>query len=213
MPEETAQMTKWSGDFGKEYTDRNIFTVEELDNLYIKNYGISRTSMNKEFVNSINKESKILEVGSNVGNQLTNLQSLGFSNLYGIELQQYAVEISKKRTKNINIIQGSAFEIPFKDNLFNLVYTSGVLIHISPLDIEKVIHEIYRTSNKFIWGFEYYSEVLQEVKYRNNNKLLWKRDFKQLYLDLYPDLELVNEKKYKYFNSNNFDSMFLLKKR
>lgn len=50
---------------------------------------------------------------------------MGFNNLYGIEINNYAIELSKSRTNNINIIQGYAFGIPFKDEYFNLVFTSG----------------------------------------------------------------------------------------
>ena len=43
--------------------------------------------------------------------------------------KQYAVEKGKENTKGINIIQGSAFDLPYKDNYFDLVCTNGVLIH------------------------------------------------------------------------------------
>ena len=94
-------------------------------------YGYTRTEINSEFIGDFDRDMKILEVGSNVGNQLLCLQEMGFKSLYGIELQNYAVELSKSRTKRINIIEGSAFDIPFKDSYFDLVFTSGVLIHIS----------------------------------------------------------------------------------
>jgi len=41
---------------------------------------------------------------------------MGFKNLYGVEINKKAIEISKSITKNIYIIQGSALDIPFKDN-------------------------------------------------------------------------------------------------
>ena len=75
---------------------------------------------------------RILEVGCNIGNQLRGFQRMGFTSLYGVELQQYAVEKAKMATRNINIIQGSGFDLPFKDNFFDLVCTNVVLIHISP---------------------------------------------------------------------------------
>jgi len=68
---------------------------------------------------------RILEVGCNVGNQLRMLQRMGFNNLYGIELQQYAIEKAKALTKRINIIHGVADDIPFKDGYFDMVFTSG----------------------------------------------------------------------------------------
>lgn len=113
------------GKFSKEYTDRNAITLVELNEMYRKNFGIYRNDLNNLFVNDMNRDIKILEVGSNIGNQLLLLQKMGFKNLYGIEINNYVIELSKSRTKNINIIQGYAFDIPFKDEYFNLEFTSG----------------------------------------------------------------------------------------
>ena len=152
----TKQMEEWAGKFGEEYTDRNLMSLDELDQLYTDKFGISRTELNKEFLDDL-KINRILEVGCNVGNQLLLLKKMGYPNLWGIELQDYAVEIARKRTSGINIVKSSAFDIPFKDSYFDLVFTSGVLIHISPDDIDNALDEMYRCTNKYIWGFEYYS--------------------------------------------------------
>ena len=206
-------MEKWCGDFGKEYTDRNALTLEELESLYQKNFGVTRTEMNLEFVGDLDRFIHILEVGSNLGNQLLCLQKMGFKSLYGIELQEYAVELSKVRTKHINIIQGSAFDIPYKDNFFDLVFTSGLLIHIAPSDIKAIVSEIYRCTKKYIWGFEYFANNYTKVEYRGNTDLLWKTNFAKIYLDNFPNLRLVKEKRFKYINSDNINSMFLLEKK
>jgi len=209
---ETEQIKKWSGEFGKDYTNRNLLNPEELDACYLKNFGVTRTELNKEFLSSIDSNSRILEVGSNVGNQLSTLQKTGFSNLWGIEVSDYAVELSKKRTKGINLIRASALDIPFKDGFFDLVFTSGVLIHIHPQDLPNVIDEIYRVSNKYIWCYEYFSEACEEVKYRDNDELLWKNNFSRLFLERKPDLQLIREKKVKYKDNDNVDCMFMLEK-
>lgn len=208
----TEQMAKWSGEFGKEYTDRNALTFEEMETEYQKRYGLTRKEMNLEFLGDLERSIRILEVGSNIGNQLLCLQDMGFKSLYGIELQEYAVELSKARTKNINIIQGSAFDIPYKDGFFDIVFTSGVLIHISPSDIGKVLKEIHRCTAKFIWGFEYFADTYEEVEYRGNVELLWKTNFAKLYLDSFSDLRLLKEKRFKYLENDNIDAMFLLEK-
>lgn len=213
MQETSKQAKEWANEFGREYTDRNSLTLEDMEKLYRKNYGLSRTELNEKFLMGLNKSTRILEVGSNIGNQLLCLQKMGFGNLYGIELQSYAVELSKSRTKNINIIQGNAFDIPFKDNYFDLVFTSGVLIHILPDDLVYVMKEIYRCSREYIFGFEYYSENRIEIEYRGHRDLLWKEDFARKYLELFNDLDLVKEEKIKYTDNENVDCMFLLKKR
>lgn len=209
----TQQEEVWSGEFGEKYTDRNIMSPDELDQLCIDNYGISRTELNEEVLDKLNVDI-ILEVGCNVGNQLLLLKMMGYTNLWGIELQEYAVEIARKRTSGINIAKGSAFDIPYKNKFFDLVFTSGVLIHISPDDIDKVLIEIYRCTNKYIWGFEYYNpEGYQMVNYREADSLLWKTDFAKLFLDKFPDLRIVYKKIIKYKNNDNLDIMYLLEKR
>lgn len=142
MPFITRQIRQWRGSFGKEYTETNTFTLAELDRLYKSIYGITAMELNDIFIGRLNRNIRILEVGSNTGNQLLLLQRMGFKNLYGIDVNSYAVELSKHRTKDINIIYGSVFDIPFKDNYFDLVFTAGLLIHVSPKDIEKAIKEI-----------------------------------------------------------------------
>ena len=213
MQKISKQVTKWKDKFGKEYTNRNALTLDELERMYENNYGLSRTELNNIFIGKLDHSIKILEVGSNIGNQLLLLQKMGFKNLYGIEINDYAVELSKQRTNNINIIQGSAFDIPFKNEYFDLVFTSGVLIHIAPHDINLVLNEIYRCTKEYIWGFEYYEEKYTEIIYRGNKNLLWKANFSKIYLSLFDDLELIKEKKLKYLNDNNIDLMFLLKKK
>ena len=212
MNKKTKQMEMWSEVFGKKYTDRNALTLKEMEELTKRNYGYTRTELNQEFIGDMNRSMRILEVGCNIGNQLLCLQKMGFKSLYGLDLQEYAVELSKSRTKHINIIQGSAFDIPYKNGFFDLVFTSGLLIHIAPSDIRKVLAEIYRSSNKYIWGFEYFADVYTEVEYRGHKGLLWKTNFSKMYLEQFSDLHRVKEKRYKYINNDNEDSIFLLEK-
>lgn len=202
----------WSGDFGKEYTERNALSFDEMETMYQKNYGVTRTKMNTEFLKTLPRDIRILEVGANVGNQLLCLQKMGFTDLTGVELQEYAVELAKKRTKGITFLQGSAFDLPFGDGAFDLVFTSGVLIHISPTDIGAALKEIHRCTKKYIWGFEYFAQNYTEVTYRGNEDLLWKTDFAKQYLDTWSNLTLVQERRFKYTDSENMDTMFLLEK-
>jgi len=212
MEKQSKQMEHWSGEFGKSYTDRNPQTFAEMDALHVREFGVSRSALNEEFLGELDRSSRILEVGANVGAQLLGLQAMGFERLYGIELQPYAVEKSKANTQGINLIQGSAFDIPFKDGYFDLVYTSGVLIHLSPEDIGVALDEIIRCTRAFVWGWEYYAPEYTAVPYRGNNELLWKTDFAQLYLRRCPALRLVRERRVKYLANDNIDSMFLLRK-
>jgi pseudaminic acid biosynthesis-associated methylase len=205
------QVEFWTGEFGQEYTERNSYNLKELNDFYQKEYGISRTEMNSTFLKDL-PISKMLEVGCNVGNQLRCLKDMNYKDIFGIELQWFAVEKAKESLKEVNIIQGEASDIPFKDSYFDLVFTSGVLIHIAPEDINAILDEIYRVSKKYIWGFEYFSEVYEKIDYRGNDEKLWKGNFCKMYLERFPDLRLVKEAEYSYVNNENVDQMFLLEK-
>lgn len=209
---DTAQLVEWRGDFGKSYTDRNSLTPEQVDALWVKNYGISRTELNRKFLRDVPADSRILEVGCNIANQLLLLQCMGYSNLHGIEVQKYAIDIARSRTKNIDLSQGSAFDLPYGDGFFDVVFTTGVLIHIAPADLPAAFYEIHRCASSYILGVEYYSSTAAEVSYRDREAMLWKMDYAREYLNRFPDLELVEEMKLPYTDNENIDSMFLLKK-
>jgi len=212
---ETKQAQFWKGDFGKEYTDRNTMLFDEWERWHIEMYGESRIMINERFLSGLDRNSKILEVGCNTGGQLAGLKKMGFENLYGIDLQSYAVEKAKQFTSNINIIQGSGFDIPFKDNYFDLVFTNGVLIHINPSDLFQCTSEIVRCSNKYIWGFEYYSDSVKQISYRGNEDYLWKADYATIYVENFPELRLAKKEMFPYINQmekGNSDCMFLLQK-
>lgn len=210
----THQRKTWESEFGKDYLQRNLFNPDELENLYINRYGFSKTQLNNDFLNDIPKDAKILEVGTNIGNQILHLQTMGFTNLYGIEIQDRAINFAKHRADNLNIIKGDALDIPFKDNFFDVVFTHGVLIHISPENINSVLKEIYRVSKKYIWGLEYFAEEYTEIKYHGQDSLMWKTDFMNLYKTNFENLEVIKEQKLPYLeNSNLVDQMFILEKK
>ena len=212
MKKNTKQAEFWLGTFSKGYVSRNLFTPKQQDAEYKKTYGVTRSAMDTEFLKGIPKTARILAVGANVGNILIGLQKLGYTNLYGIELNPNVVELARKRAPGIHIILGNALDIPFKDSYFDLVFTSGVLIHIAPKNRSKAMAEIYRATNKFIWGFEYYADRSMEIAYRGARNVLWKAPFASLYRKAFPDLKIVRTKKVHWRADGNIDEMFLLKK-
>lgn len=211
----TEQMNFWLGQFGKDYTDRNTYTPEGIDTTYRNIFGIGRLEMDKRFLDSLDRNIRILEVGCNIGMQLQLLQELGFTNLTGIELQRYAIESAKQRLNGIDVLQGSALEMPFRDGWFDLVYTSGVLIHIAPKDLPVVMQEMVRCSKRHIWGFEYYKETTTELPYRGTQGFMWKAPFAQLFQSHAGPLKLVKEELYPRLSgegAGNVDTMYLLEK-
>lgn len=205
----------WRGRFGAEFTRRNYSNIKDIasfDKLHRENFGIGREELYREFIGNFDRSIRILEVGSNIGIQLALLRKIGFKNLYGIEINKDAVIKSRHLFPDINVVDGSAFDIPFKDGFFDLVFSAAVLIHFPQRDIKRVMGEMYRCSKKYIWGYEYFADKHTEIIYRGNKNILWKGNFAGKFLSLFKDLKLIKKKTMSYLRNENVDMMYLLKK-
>ena len=168
----------WSGSFGDEYTIRNL-----------------ESSENKvKYLQTIAKDTEILEVGCNVGNQLKILHDMGYTNLHGIDICRSAISIAKEKHLGIKFQQASLLDLPFNDNEFDLVFSSGVLIHIHPKDLPKAMSEMHRCSKQYIYGYEYFRPICKGYNYRNEGTLCWRNNFLKLFLKQFLDLKLIKKK-------------------
>lgn len=210
----TKQMETWTGDFGREYTERNVFEDDAAFNELFRNrFGRTKDEINEDFLGHLDRGIRILEVGSNVGNQLRALRRLGFHRLYGIELQRHCVDRAHETNPEIDIIEGSAFDLPFKDGFFDLVFTNNVLIHIAPADIGTVLAEMHRVTSRYIWGSEYFAETFEEIPYHGQKNLLWKADYAGLFRERFADLSVEREELLPYLDEQGpVDKMYLLRK-
>ncbi len=212
----TTQEKFWEGKFGKEYTDRNTRDPGAWDEFYRTTWGVTKTEMNERFVGDLDRSARILEVGCNTGMQLAGLQRMGFQDVWGCDIQQYAVDEARKHVAGAQVVKASALDLPFKDGFFDVVVTNGVLIHISPDDLGKVVDEMVRCTRKYVWGFEYDSDAPESIDYRGEKGFLWKRDFAAFFLERAPELELVRREVFPYktaAEAGKRDAMYLLKKR
>lgn len=211
----TEQSDTWSGDFGRAYTERNRFADAATFNaFYVARFGLTRDEINTGMLGGLSRNIRIVEVGCNIGNQLAALGRLGFRHLYGVELQRDAVDAAHRERPELDIVQGSAFELPFRGGFADLVFTNNVLIHIAPKDLGRVMDEMHRVSRRYIWGFEYFAPSLVEVPYRGHENLLWKGDYAQMFLDRFSDLVPVATQKFPYCDEPHLvDKIYLLEKR
>lgn len=91
---------------------------------------------------------KVLEVGCGVGSDLIRFARAG-AYVTGIDLSPRSVFLAKERLhlygyQGVAVIEGDAERIPYKENVFDCVFSWGVLHHIP--NIEKAISEIYRVA-------------------------------------------------------------------
>lgn len=139
---------KWATEFGNDYQSRNNIPGDARQVIWNK----LQAKLDIDFSN-------VLEVGCARGH---NLRCLGLFNRIGLEINEKAI---KERLVQ-NIVKGSAYDIPFIENQFDLVFTAGVLIHLS--DTKKAMQEIKRVSKKYILSIEYFSDKDTEIHYRHD---------------------------------------------
>ena len=175
---DSEQLALWRSEFGRAYTDRNDHEKPE------------RIASWRRVLDGLAPD-RVLEVGCNIGWNLVYLARLGIRQLYGIEPQAYAVERARQRRPDFGVLQGTAFDLPFRDGWFDLAFTSGVLIHIAPGDVGTAIDELYRVSRRWIVAIEYDGATEQAIAYRGNANALWKRDHGALWQSRHPDLRPI----------------------
>ena len=98
---------------------------------------------------SLKKVDSILDVGCGEGFTLNRLKEhrIG-TKLEGLEYSKDAIELGKKTYPDIKITQGSIYELPYRDNSFDLVLCTEVLEHLE--EPEKALKELVRVSKKYL---------------------------------------------------------------
>ena len=138
---------------------------------------------------------KILEAGCNIGNNLGGFPA-NFD-VSGLDLNEKAIKKASSNYPNFKFKTGSLLEIPFPDECFDLVFTRGVLIHIPQEEMNQVLNELLRVSNKWILNLEYYGEDGKMIKWKRGNDLLWYRDMKKRWstknVEIISDVEIPEE--------------------
>jgi SAM-dependent methyltransferase len=95
------------------------------------------------------KVDSILDVGCGEGFTLNRLKEYGIGKyLEGVEQSKDAIELGRKTYPDIKIIKGSIYDLPYKDNSFNLVLCTEVLEHLD--NPSKALKELVRVSSKYL---------------------------------------------------------------
>jgi len=182
----SSQIDQWRGDFGDSYTKRNHATQEAVE---------QRRLAFRQIFDHIEDGpvTSILEAGANIGINLRALREITSAVLHAVEPNPTArnVLIEDSVLLPDNIYDADLSALPFDDNSIDLVFTSGVLIHVPEIALEKAYQEIYRVSRRFILSLEYFSPLPVSIPYQDRDDLLFKRDFGGMWFDMYPDLKCV----------------------
>ena len=100
--------------------------------------------------------------------------------LYGVDISRAMLKKARK-IKGINqkyIKHSQAESTPFNDNMFDLVFTFGLLMHIPADEIEKIIDEMIRVAADSIIIAE---ELCQDNNLFKINNYTFNHDYKGLF--------------------------------
>lgn len=176
----------WKGEFGDQYSSRHPATDHEIR---------ARVALWAEILSHIapEKPRTILEIGANVGNNLRALRCLSGAKFFALEPNEAARKVLEADgiVSEWDTRAGMATATGFMDDTAELVFTSGVLIHIPPTDLIASCREIYRCSSRWIVAIEYFSVEPREIPYRGHAGKLWSRDYGGFWLDHFTDLKPI----------------------
>ena len=167
----------WTSLEGDKYTQRNSRAGEE------------RMKMWREILGALpHQPVSILEVGANIGLNLDALRALlPEAGLIGLEPNETA-----RQQIHFEALDGTAQDIPLPPASVDMVFSCGVLIHVPPNELGAACDEIHRVASKYIVCIEYFADQPEEVRYRGQDGLLWKRDFGRFYLERFPNLRVLD---------------------
>jgi len=207
MSYKTEQEAFWAGDFGNAYVERSSNPVRIAH----------RTAIFSKILARTRGVGSVIELGANIGQNLIGIQRLmPNARLTGVEINDTAAAQLAATPGISKVHHGSMLDFsPEQLGKHDLTFTSGVLIHINPDEVQEVYRRLYECSNKYVVVNEYYNPQPVEVNYRGHAGRLFKRDFAGEIMDRYPDLELVDYG-FQYHRDPNFPAddctWFLMKK-
>jgi SAM-dependent methyltransferase len=91
------------------------------------------------------KINKILDVGFGTGFNLEFLSSLNYLT-YGLDISPKAINLAKSKGLK-NIYLGNALDLPFENNIFDLVICMDIFGNFDNSEAKKALQEIYRVSS------------------------------------------------------------------
>lgn len=185
---DTKQLELWRSAFGVNYATRqgNRISTENLQRL-TRDWG-------RMLGHAVTPHPEsVLEVGCNIGRNLVALRAF-FPEIHAVEPNAEAVRLAKANPalEGVDIREGNGFELPYADSSVDLVFTSGVLIHVAPGDLGRAVSEIVRVARHYVLCIEYFSHEPVQVPYQGKDGYLFKRDFGRFYLEAFPELRVLD---------------------
>ena len=146
------------------------------DTEFWKNYALENESrINEEFTKFITdltmslRCTSVLEIGCGTGIDLQKFQE-SFE-VYGLDLNDYALDIARKNLPNVNFKKGDITKIPYEDSSIDFIFTHKLLNYLDDETLDAGVAEMFGVSRKYIVNCELFGESEEQIdenmKYRN----------------------------------------------
>ena len=124
----------WNGDIGYRSPGYRDFDINVI----------------KEAVILLMKPESVLDIGCAYGYSVGRFNDLGIK-ARGIDISQYALSQAPDYCKPY-LVHAPAWDIPFKDKEFDVIFSSGILEHVPEDKMEHTVAEIVRVSSRGVIG-------------------------------------------------------------
>ncbi len=150
------------------------------------------------------RDARIFDIGCNVGRCLNYLQNKGYTNLYGVDVGEFAIKAIPntfphlKDSAHIELKTTQEFLLGTEDRFFSTTYTMGATVELMPSSFP-LIKEITRVTSEYVCFMIFYSG--------HSFPRFWEYEFQKY--------SFILVKKYMYSLDNNTkgDQVLLLFKR
>ena len=115
----------------------------------------------------------VLEIGCGTGIDLR-LFTDTFQ-IHGIDLNDNALDIAKKKLPIVNFKKGSITDLPFEDSSIDFVFTHQLLNYLDDNTLEKGVAEMYRVAGKYIMNCEKFEATEKQIDDNHKFRNMYKR--------------------------------------
>ena len=134
----------------------------------------------------------VLEIGCGTGIDLRLYPDA--LEVHGIDLNELALDMAKKKSQTCDFKKGSITNLPFDDSSIDFIFTHKFLNCLNDEDLNKGVSEMYRVARKYIVNCEMYdkSESKTEGIFKGRNMLKRWSDYKVKIIsdvDMHEDIE------------------------
>jgi hypothetical protein len=185
----------WGSDFGDAYQRRNGSSWPSIKNRSRLFGDIFQAMENANKANPSPQPfpTSVIEVGGGCGDNLRAIDMIYERSRAPIKIMSCDPNAAARKAMAdvATVLPGDLDQLPYQDDAADLVFTSGVLIHVPPADLPRAMSEIHRVAKRWILSIEYFNNVPEEIKYRDRDGMMWRRDWGQAWLDEYPTLKPI----------------------